>query len=248
MDYDDVLSIGTRLARLPDRATYRYAAHKQLMQLIPGDDVLWIQASDVHGGGCEVMRGEPWAVDRGLSQSLGRHWTRHVTARWGTAHLGERRPFRVSDIIARSDWQNDDVFRELRDSMPEYQLNIAPPPPARYREWMIVRDRRDFTDDEVALACGVAPVLAALGLMYDRLEPCRATLDATANQPGLTPRELLVLGLLADGLTESGIGRRLGISYRTVEKHLEHLYRKLNCKDRLVAVKFGRELGLLPPF
>ena len=61
----------------------------------------------------------------------------------------------------------------------------------------------------------------------------------------LTARELAVLGVLADGLPAGAIGRRLGISQRTVDKHLEHIYRKLDCNDRLVAVTVARQLGVL---
>jgi DNA-binding NarL/FixJ family response regulator len=66
------------------------------------------------------------------------------------------------------------------------------------------------------------------------------------NQADLTARELAVLTALAGGLSATAIGRRLGISVGTVDKHLEHIYRKLGCRDRLVAVTIARQLGLLP--
>lgn len=61
----------------------------------------------------------------------------------------------------------------------------------------------------------------------------------------LTPRELQVLTLMAEGLTAVAIGHRLGISPGTVRKHVEHLYEKLSCHDRLLAVLQARTLGLL---
>lgn len=63
--------------------------------------------------------------------------------------------------------------------------------------------------------------------------------------PRLTNREATVLGLLAEGLTAAAIGRRLGISERTVHRHQGHLYRKLQARDRLVAVLRAQHLGLL---
>lgn len=63
--------------------------------------------------------------------------------------------------------------------------------------------------------------------------------------PELTARETAVLKLLAQGETAEGIGRRLGISHRTVEAHLTHLYRKLDVRDRLQAVLVAHELGLV---
>jgi DNA-binding NarL/FixJ family response regulator len=61
----------------------------------------------------------------------------------------------------------------------------------------------------------------------------------------LTPRELAVLGQLADGLTAAAIGRKLLITERTVHKHLERLYTKLGVGDRLAAVLLAQRLGLI---
>ncbi len=51
----------------------------------------------------------------------------------------------------------------------------------------------------------------------------------------LTPRELDVLRLVVDGKTNAEIGRVLGISEKTVEKHLDSMYRKMNVVSRVEA-------------
>jgi len=53
---------------------------------------------------------------------------------------------------------------------------------------------------------------------------------------GLTPREHHVLALVAEGLTNYQIARRLDVSPRTIEKHLEHILEKLNVPSRTAAV------------
>ena len=58
---------------------------------------------------------------------------------------------------------------------------------------------------------------------------------------------MTILTLLSQGLTAEGLARRLSISPRTVGKHLEHIYRKLDVCDRLMAVQTAHELGLLTP-
>ncbi|NSC24665.1 response regulator transcription factor [Streptomyces albus subsp. chlorinus] len=63
----------------------------------------------------------------------------------------------------------------------------------------------------------------------------------------LTPREITVLTLLGEALPAAAIGRRLGISVRTVHKHVESLYRKLGTNDRLATVLRAQREGLLPP-
>jgi DNA-binding NarL/FixJ family response regulator len=49
---------------------------------------------------------------------------------------------------------------------------------------------------------------------------------------GITAREMEVAGLLADGLTNRQIGRRLAISERTAERHVEQLRAKLGVHTR----------------
>jgi DNA-binding CsgD family transcriptional regulator len=58
---------------------------------------------------------------------------------------------------------------------------------------------------------------------------------------GLTRRETQVLGLLADGLSNTQIAHELALSGRTVAKHLEHIYDKLDVGSRTAAVARARE-------
>jgi DNA-binding NarL/FixJ family response regulator len=62
----------------------------------------------------------------------------------------------------------------------------------------------------------------------------------------VTDREQAVLGLMADGLIAAAIARRLGISPRTVSKHIENIYRKLGAHDRTTAVLRSQAMGFLP--
>ena len=61
----------------------------------------------------------------------------------------------------------------------------------------------------------------------------------------LTPRELMVLALLSEGLAAKAIAHRLRVSSRTVHKHQENLYRKLGTSDRLGTVLLAQRLGLV---
>ncbi|MDX1437548.1 MAG: response regulator transcription factor, partial [Anaerolineales bacterium] len=63
----------------------------------------------------------------------------------------------------------------------------------------------------------------------------------------LTQRELEVLALLAEGLTNRQIGVDLGISDRTVQGHLAHIFAKLQAGSRTEAVMRAVSLGWLPP-
>jgi DNA-binding NarL/FixJ family response regulator len=63
--------------------------------------------------------------------------------------------------------------------------------------------------------------------------------------PTPTERELDVLGLVAQGLTNRAIARRLHVSEATVKTHLVHAFAKLGVDDRTAAVTAALERGLL---
>lgn len=60
---------------------------------------------------------------------------------------------------------------------------------------------------------------------------------------GLTDREIEVLLLLANGLSNSRIALELALSERTIAKHLEHIYGKLNVGNRTAAVAQALEVS-----
>lgn len=55
----------------------------------------------------------------------------------------------------------------------------------------------------------------------------------------LTPRQVQVLQLVEAGFTDSEIAYRMGLSSRTVQKHLELAYRRLGVRNRTAAVRFA---------
>jgi DNA-binding NarL/FixJ family response regulator len=62
----------------------------------------------------------------------------------------------------------------------------------------------------------------------------------------LTPRELQVLGLVADGLPNKAIAVVLGISDETVKFHLGSIFGKLGASNRTDAVRMALRRGLVP--
>ena len=61
----------------------------------------------------------------------------------------------------------------------------------------------------------------------------------------LTPREIEVLGFIAQGYTNRQIATDLGISVRTVEGHRANLVDKLGLQSRVDLMRYAKEFGLL---
>ena len=64
-------------------------------------------------------------------------------------------------------------------------------------------------------------------------------------KPGLTNRQLEVLKLIADGLTDKEIANKLEVSRHTVKAHTTSLRNLLGAKNRTMAVESARKLGLI---
>jgi two-component system response regulator NreC len=64
---------------------------------------------------------------------------------------------------------------------------------------------------------------------------------------GLTEREREVLTLIAEGLTNQEIARKLFISIKTVQTHRAHIMEKLNLHDRTELVRYAIRKGLIEP-
>jgi DNA-binding NarL/FixJ family response regulator len=80
----------------------------------------------------------------------------------------------------------------------------------------------------------------------------RATRQAAQpepNFPALTPCELRVLWLLAEGLDNTAIARQLVVTKRTVQNHVSNIYGKLGVKSRTEAMLYAIQHGLtqIPP-
>ncbi len=63
---------------------------------------------------------------------------------------------------------------------------------------------------------------------------------------GITRRELEILELIANGLSNREIAERLFVSENTVKTHSSRLFDKLSAKRRTQAVQLGKEFGLIP--
>lgn len=72
-----------------------------------------------------------------------------------------------------------------------------------------------------------------------------ADVGALTQGEALSEREGVILHLVAEGLTNREIAERLFLSRYTVESHVKRIYRKLAVSSRTMAVRAGRERGMI---
>ncbi len=154
-------------------------------------------------------------------------------------------PLRRSDLQSLTEYHRLGTYNEVLGGVhADYQLAMAFPagwaPTGRRTVCLVVnRSGSDFGQPDLDSA---ALLRARLSHALDRLAP-----PPLPQRAALTARESAVLDLLAQGLTDRQIGHRLEVSARTVDKHLEHAYAKLQVHSRVEAAALwqGRPVGTL---
>jgi two-component system, NarL family, response regulator YdfI len=165
-------------------------------------------------------------------------------ANWAD-HAGED-----PDVIL-ADWENgEELSSEITDGAPE-------------AAWVVMADDPGLSGVAEALRSGIRAVLprhsgasqivaaieaAAAGFVV--LQPGDLDGLLVSPQPAslaepLTPREIEVLGMLAEGQSNKGIAHRLSISEHTVKFHVTSILGKLNAGSRTEAVTQGIRQGLI---
>jgi DNA-binding NarL/FixJ family response regulator len=86
---------------------------------------------------------------------------------------------------------------------------------------------------------------AASALVKDYLE--RMQRGGEAPSDPLTPRELEVIKLIAEGLTSEEVGESLAIAKNTVDRHRDNILEKLGLRNRVDLTRYAIKRGLVQP-
>lgn len=235
-----VIEVAHDLVGIERSADYFRHAPSALARLIPADQVIWAMVD--FSAKSATVHGATDADTAVLAAGLARFGHTHQGVRSFELRPRDRSPRRISDVASQSEWHRTPLYNEAyRQFGPAHQLGLMTGMHAigRGAGWTFTRSSSDFTDEEVEIAGLILPVLIALERVHGHRAPPSAI--------SLRPRETVLLNYLAAGHTARSIGSQMGISERTVRKHLGSLYVTLGCNDRLVAVQRAIEWGLLRP-
>jgi DNA-binding response OmpR family regulator len=148
----------------------------------------------------------------------------------------------VLDGQGRVAWRSPQATRWLEDAFAQ-----AEAPAELAAAWLVQAQREG--EQTLALADGrqlLARHMGASGLAESMLLLSHARPEAAAprhlQQVALTPRETEVLSWLTKGKTNRDIADILGMSPRTVNKHLEHIFEKLGVETRTAAAAIAGQL------
>lgn len=151
----------------------------------------------------------------------------------------------AADQFARASVRFEEMGMPLEQTLCEFRLGRA-------------LARRDETEEAIRRfesAARRARNLAARPLVA-RIEECLKRVappddvhadPETGTEALLTPRQLEIVRLIAEGLTNKEIAARLYLSPRTVEMHAANALARLDCRTRADAVRRAGELGLIGP-
>ena len=202
------------------------------------DDKFWIDACLVYLGYIDCEEGE-YAAARSRFIQTGETLPL-VQFPWGATY--------TLDGFARLAAAEGEAVRALRLGgattalRQTYRVTIGPTGQDAFRRSLEPAWRALGEAGETAWADGLAMTLE------EALELALAEPGANPNRPSeslLSAREIEVLSLVAEGLSDAQVAEKLYVSPRTVSGHLRGAYRKLGVKSRTAAVKKVGELGLV---
>ena len=225
------------------RSAVSFAQHGTLeLPRLVASEITTLSVCDL-GRNVRSVAGAPaGAISAADRAAFDRHFAGHPLVRYHADHP-QGRSHRISDSLSRAEFRDSALYDEYYRRI-GIDHAIAVPLFVDQRllvSFVLNRNGRDFSDRECALLDLVREPLAALYRHTLAMERSRAP-HGFAALP-VTPREREVLGWLAGGKTDREIAEILGMSPRTVQKHLQHIYEKLGVETRTAAVMRAMEMG-----
>ena len=145
----------------------------------------------------------------------------------------------LSSVTEVEAYRNSDHYREIYgETGTTDALSIPFGSDGDIARVIICRRGEGFGDGDIETARILQPVLAGCLRQSRVMEKLNANPlgEPAMRDRGLTAREAQIFARLAGGATSQAVGQELGISVRTVEKHVQNIYARLGARNRAEAI------------
>ncbi len=205
-------------------------------------EVTTLSICDLGAGTRKVVSFPENAIGSQEQASFNRLIHEHPLVRFHSTHA-RGGACRISDCVPRAQFERQAIFGEYYARIGIDHVMAVPviASSGLVMSYVLNRKGRDFSDVERGLMDQLRPALANL---Y-RMAMMGAGASGAALAPGaqLTAREREVLPWVAAGKSDRQVAAILGVSVRTVQKHLENAYVKLGVENRTAAAMRFEEMG-----
>jgi DNA-binding CsgD family transcriptional regulator len=258
-EYERALRFLGELSRLAETGEHFARFGVAGLPELVASDMTTLSVCDLRHGTRSVISRSGETLSSADRECFNRHFSHHPLVRFHADHVGGP-SHRISDSLTWPTFERSDLYQEYYRRIGIDHVVAVPLYVDRglLVSFVLNRSRRDFNDREIDLLELLRPSLARLYRQFLLLDRFKAWADpitdgasgaagdarlggtpaggsvhrAGLDTPPLTEREREVLGWVACGKSDGQIGAILGISARTVQKHLEHAYAKLGVESR----------------
>lgn len=243
--YDDeaLLALVGEVMALEDVAEFRVRFLRALMEVMPAR---YVSLNDVAADGVVAYLIEP-AVDESWYEKFAQLGTQNPLYQYH-ARTGDGRAYRFSDVVTREELEATRLYREVYLPLGvRHQIAFALPNHAgRVLGVALSRELEDFSDEERDFLNRARPYLIQAyrnALVYSDRASIIERLTEGLVRAGLTPREADVVRMVAFGASNRSAAQQLGLSARTVQKHLQNAFPKLGVSARAEAAARAWDLA-----
>jgi DNA-binding CsgD family transcriptional regulator len=246
-----VVHMTGQVAELRDLSEFRAGVVTLLRELVPCESASY---NEVRPGASAIVVADPEIPPTSESIEVFGRFSHENPLIDHYMRTGDGQALRFSDFISQRALHRlalyEHVYRELGV---EHQIAfVLPSAPGEVVGLALNRERRDFTDAEAAMLNLLRRPLRAC---YERLNEREQltsllgayeaeSLSAHTTALALSKREVQVMQGVSGGASNAELATSLGISKRTVEKHLQRIYMVLDVTSRTQAIARMQAAGV----
>jgi len=255
-DLDQVLQLARGLVSITEYDQLQPALG-QLARVV-GSDTGTLTHLDLETRREVAVRWPGWPGEVTRLQAYAHLWSTHPLRRAvSSQHHVRAWPVATSDVLSERQWRDHPLRREAMPEVTDQLSVLLARNGTAVQALTLGRLGGTFTARQKAILHATQPfVVSAVNLARPashqalQISPAPLRWVPADSAPGvvarvgsaalgrLTPREREVLGLVAEGLTDAQVARRLELAPATVSKHLRRIYARVGVPNRAAAVRF----------